>query len=83
MGYEDIFISKCWINSARTIEPKEKNGWTKRYPRFINLDYLKAFSDQEIQQVGQGQNAFYRFENRLDANYLLRPLHLIRFEAWV
>jgi len=22
MGYEDIFISKCWINSARTIEPK-------------------------------------------------------------
>ena len=83
MGYEDIFISKCWINSARTIEPKEENGWTKRYPRFINLDYLKAFSDQEIQQVGQGQNAFYRFENRLDANYLLRPPHLIRFEAWV
>ena len=83
MGYEDIFISKCWINSARTIEPKEENRWTKRYPRFITLDYLKAFSDREIQQVGQGQNAFYRFENRLDANYLLRPFHLIRFEAWV
>ena len=53
------------------------------YAEVSNLDYLKAFSDREIQQVGQGQNAFYRFENRLDANYLLRPLHLIRFEAWV
>jgi hypothetical protein len=39
------------------------------YAEVSNLDYLKAFSDREIQQVGQGQNAFYRCENRLDANW--------------
>ena len=83
MGYNDIFISKCWINFAKDTEPSEQNGWTSRYIRYVNLDYFKGFSDREIQQIGQGQSSFYGFETRLDANYPLRPLSLTRFKNWV
>jgi hypothetical protein len=83
MGYEDIEISDCWISFARSTKPARNNGFTKQYIRFVNIDYLKEFSAQEIQQVGRGQNSFYGFETRLDDSYPLRPLNLVRFREWV
>ncbi len=83
MGYGEVEISGCWVSFVRSVTPSPQNGWTSEYTRFVNLDYFKEFSEREIQQLGQGANAFYGFETRLDNSYPLRPLTLVRFKEWV
>ena len=69
MGYVDVSIEGCWIEFARNIEPKESNGWTHRYERFVNLDHLAEYSKAKFERIETDNGFFFGFSTLVDRRY--------------
>ena len=69
MGYVDVSIEGCWIEFARNIEPKEGNGWTHRYERFVNLDHLAEYSKAKFERIETDNGFFFGFSTQVDRRY--------------
>ena len=69
MGYVDVSIAGCWIEFARNIEPKEGNGWTHRYERFVNLDHLAEYSSAIVETVETSRGNIALLQTHMDHNF--------------